>query len=169
MPAKTKARVEGIDDVKKRLKNVRRDSYRKNTIVSAAKKSGKPMASAMKANMKAVPVERTRELAKLLGSVKIPKQYSGDEFPGAFIGLKEKNNFTVAASEGKNVDNPEDMTGALNVYWIEYGTKERSGRGSLPAYSPIRKAIKGTVRSANRNFVNQLIDKVNDQIKKNRL
>jgi len=169
MPAKTKARVEGIDDVKKRLKNVKRNSYRKSAIVSSAKKSGKPMVSTMKANMKAVPVDRTRDLARLLGSKQIPKAYSGDEFPGAFIGLKNGNKFTVKASAGKKVSKEEDMEGVLNVYWIEYGTGSRDGHGQLPAYSPIRRAISSTIRPANRDFVNKLIEKVNDQIQKNRL
>jgi len=169
MPAKTKAKVEGIDDVKKRLKDVQRNSYRKTFIVSAAKKSGKPMASAMKANMKAVPVSRSRDLAPLLGTTKIPKKYSGDEFPGAFVGLKDKSEFTVSASEGRAVNDPEEMTGALNVYWIEFGTKERDGRGQLEAHSPLRRAIKGTIGRSKKNFVNELIEKLNDQIKKNRL
>jgi len=134
MPAKTKAKVEGIDDVKKRLKDVQRNSYRKTFIVSAAKKAGKPMANEMKANMRAVPVSRTRDLAKLLGTKKIPKKYSGDEFPGAFVGLKNGNKFTVKASAGKKVSKEEDMDGVLNVYWIEFGTGSRDGHGQLPAY-----------------------------------
>ncbi|AFH22601.1 hypothetical protein OSG_eHP30_00230 [environmental Halophage eHP-30] len=169
MPAKTKAKVEGIDDVKKRLKDVKRNSYRKTFIVGAAKKAGKPMANEMKANMRAVPVSRTRDLAKLLGTKQISKKYSGDEFPGAFVGLKNGNKFTVKASAGKKVSKEEDMDGVLNVYWIEFGTGSRDGHGQLPAYSPLRNAIKSTIRGSNRNFVQRLIERVNDQIKKNRL
>jgi len=163
MPAKTKTRVEGIQDVKKRLKDVKRNSYRKSTIVSAAKKSGDPMVREMKKNLASVPVDRSRALVKLIGKKRISRKYDGDNFPGAFIGLKDKNKFTQPASGG-----------ALNIYWIEFGTDQRktkSGRetGKMQAHAPLRKAIKATVRPANRSFVNKLIEAVNDRINKNRL
>jgi len=166
MPAKTKAKVEGIDDVKKRLKDVQRNSYRKSTIVSAAKKSGDPIVKEMRANIRATEVGQANRLAMLVGKQKISRKYDGDEFPGAFIGPKSKRPQLNFPEKG-----PRRF---LSLYFIEFGTvkrKTKSGRetGKMQAHAPMRNAIKATVRPANRNFVNRLIDKVNDQIKKNRL
>jgi len=164
MPAKTKTRVEGIQDVKKRLKDVKRNSYRKSTIVSAAKKAGAPLNRQMRANIRATGVGQANKLAQLIGKKKISRKYDGDKFPGAFIGPKSKQ---------PQINFPEKGSRRfLSLYFVEFGTKERTKghyRGAFPAFSPIRKAIQSEIRLANKDFVNKLIDLVNDRIKKNRL
>jgi len=166
MPAKTKTRVEGIKDVKKRLKDVKRNSYRKSTIVSAAKKAGDPIVQEMRANIRGTGIGQAHRLAMLIGKTTIKRKYSGDEFPGAFIGPKNKKTQINFPEKG-----PRRF---LSLYFVEYGTvkrKTKSGRetGKMEAHAPMRKAIQATVKPANRSFVDKLIVQVNERIRKNKL
>lgn len=166
MPAKG-VKVHGERDAIKKLQNIKDNSLRVRTIVSAAKSASKRVERDMKMNMASVDVEGSERFNEKIGRKKIPKSYGGDEWPGAWIGLKKKNDFTLKTSSG----------GALSIYWIEYGTDRRHNTirdvGSFPksgtGFAPMRNAIKNNVGPTRGAFSNSLIKAINNRVKRNSL
>jgi len=162
--AKVKAEVKNIREVRKRMKRVADDALRERVVVSSAKRSARPGLRSAQMNIKN-SVEGAGELASKMAIKKIPRRAGGREAPGAFIGLQNKNDFTIETRRGQ----------ALSLYWVEFGTNRRTqdstGRdtGSFPAFSPVRSALRSNRSGMQRDFQNQVITSVNRQIKKNKL
>jgi len=164
----SKTLVKGIDEARRKLRDLRDNAVTERVIVSAAKKEAEPVLSAMQSNL-STTVDRAEELSSKLGVKKIPRGLGGADAPGALVGLKKKSDFTIDTSE-KDEDNK-----ALNIYWIEYGTEKRrqtsTGRstGKFPAFSPLRDAIRSYRDGAESNFKGNIVDAVNRRIKRNRI
>lgn len=164
-----KTKVSGIKEARKKLKDVQDNALKERIIVTAAKKNARGLLSDMQSNMSRA-VERGSELNDLIGLRKIPRKLAGKEAPGAFVGLKDKKKFTKP-------ENTEEGGAeyVLNVYWIEYGTSERTqnrtGRstGKLTAKSPMRDAIRSNRDNTAAGFQNEIIKAVNRRISRNKL
>lgn len=161
MPGKKAVEVKGEREAIKKLQNIKKNALRNRTIVSAAKSSGDSTLRDMQAGISQA-ISNGNELANLLGKKKIPKSYGGEEWPGAWIGIKKKSEYTVPASGG-----------AVSIYWVEFGTDERhndrSGRyvGRMKEKAPLRNAIKSNSSGARSSFSNELIRAINRRVKRN--
>jgi hypothetical protein len=159
-----KVRVEGIRDVQRRLKRVQDEGLRERVVVAAARKSARPVLSAVQNNITSA-VDKGSQLAEKMGIRKIPRRVGGTEAPGVVVSLRKKSDFTIETQTGS----------ALSLYWVEYGTARRTqdstGRdtGAFPAKAPIRSAYKRTRDVAFSGFRAQIVAATNRQIKRNKL
>jgi hypothetical protein len=163
MPAKFSLKdIEDLDTARKQIRQIGDEAIQRKQVSFAAKKAGRSTLRAMKTNLASVPVDRSAELTNLLGAKTIPPKYGGKENPGAWIGLKSRNRFTIKTQRGS----------FLSIYIIEYGTEQReqttTGRvtGAVPAYAPLRKAMQFGIPGSEARFRDEIVNKVKRYIKK---
>lgn len=160
--ARKDIKVRGIEEARRKLKDVHDNALRKRIIVSAAKYASKPVLKDMKNNISG-KVKKGELLADKLIQKTIPKKYKGDENPGSWTGPK-KSDIAIKTERGR----------ALSIYWVEYGTDfrmQKSGRetGRFPKFAPLRNAILKNYRGAKASFEDSLIRAINNRIKRNAL